>query len=90
MKFRFLISALLLLVLQTGFSQSQTEMATKEYELFAYERAIKTYLKAIQSEGYSSDVLANLADAYAHLNNMKEAKKWYGKATELDLSLIHI
>ena len=84
MKFRFLISALLLLVLQTGFSQSQMEMATKEYELFAYERAIKTYLKAIQSEGYSSDVLANLADAYAHLNNMKEAKKWYEKATALD------
>ena len=85
MKFRFLISALFLLVLQTGFSQSLTEKATKEYELFAYENAIKTYLKAIQSEGYSSDVLSNLADAYAQLNNMKEAKKWYEKATSLDV-----
>ena len=57
--------------------------ANKEYELFAFNRAIKTYLKAIETEGYSAESIAHLADCYRNLNQPENAAKWYAKATEL-------
>lgn len=82
MRFRIVISAFLILVFSSLNGQSLREKANKEYELFAFDRAVKTYLQTVEKEGYSSVTLAQLADCYRNLNQMANAEKWYAKATE--------
>ena len=80
---RFVFSFLFVLLFQSVYAQSTIERADKEFELFAYKKAIDTYLKGIKTGDYDGGTLAKLADAYRHQNDMANAEKWYNKAVDL-------
>lgn len=83
MNLRFVFTSVLILFLQTLFSQSTIEKAEKEYELSAYKKAIDTYLRGIETGDYDGATLSRLADCYRLTNDMPKAEKWYNKAVDL-------
>jgi len=66
----------------TAFSQSNLKKANKQYELYAFNTAIKSYLKILERQPNNPDALGRLADCYRNLNRMEEAEKWYEKAVK--------
>lgn len=51
--------------------------ADKNYQIHNYKEAIKNYLRYIDRNKQSESAKARLADSYRHINNLKEAAKWY-------------
>ncbi len=77
--------SVLLLVIGFGlpaFSQNTLKKANKEFELFAYNLAAKSYLKVLQKDQNNVEALSRLGDCYRHLNQMEEAAAWYTKALD--------
>ncbi len=69
------------LLLSTGiFAQSALKKANKQYELKAYELAIKSYQKFLKKKPTNVVALNRIADSYRHLNNMQEAANYYKQA----------
>jgi hypothetical protein len=64
-----------------AWSQSNLKKANKQYELYAFNTAIKSYLKVLERQPNNAEALGKLADCYRHLNRLEEAEKWYEKAT---------
>jgi len=83
MNLRFIFTFVLILFFQALFAQSTIEKADKEYELFAYQKAIDTYLKGLKTGDYDGATLSRLADCYRLLNDMDNAEKWYNKAVDM-------
>ena len=82
------ISVLLLTFNQT-YSQSKTvEKGDKLFEKYAFEDAIKVYLKAIKGGEKSSGIYANLADSYYQNADMENAVKWYEALMNIDLASV--
>ncbi|MFP4846345.1 OmpA family protein [Winogradskyella sp. PE311] len=77
MKTRLLI---LTLILTCAFSYSQTKLADKFFEDFAYLKAIELYQKAYDKGDDSAHVLTRLGDAYYNNSNSEKAAYWYGEA----------
>lgn len=77
MKTRILI---LTLILTCAFSYSQTKLADKFFENFAYLKAIELYEKAYNNGDDSAHVLTRLGDAYYNNSNSEKAAYWYGEA----------
>jgi tetratricopeptide (TPR) repeat protein/cell division septation protein DedD len=81
MKFfqRLTLTLILLLLTTLAWSQSSIKKANKQYELYAFNTAIKSYLKVLERQPNNADALGRLADCYRHLNRLEEAEKWYEK-----------
>ena len=63
-----------------SYAQGSIKKANKQYELYAFNTAIKSYLNVIERQPNNIEALSRLADCYRHLNRMNEAEKWYEKA----------
>lgn len=71
------------LLLSTGvFAQSALKKANKQYELKAYELAIKSYQKFLKKKPTNVVALNRIADSYRHLNKMEDAAKYYKQAVK--------
>ena len=70
----------LLLATSAAWSQSNIKKANKQYELYAFNTAIKSYLEVLERQPNEVEALTKLADCYRHLNRLEEAEKWYEKA----------
>ena len=62
--------------------RSLLKKANKQYELHAFNLAIKSYRDAIQRRPDNAEALAKLADCYRHLNQMEDAERWYAQAVK--------
>ncbi len=93
MKYLLLLPTLALILLSSVSLEAQNDLkkANKQYELGAYNLAVRSYLTILQKEPKNGEVLAKLADSYRYLNNMDEAAKWYRKAIQISgVDPIHI
>ncbi len=84
---------LLAMLFSSGVAMAQfrTDLrrANKEYELHAYNLAIKSYLEALGRRPDDVEALSKIADSYRHLNQMEEAEKHYARAmTQRDVEPI--
>lgn len=62
-------------------SNAQTlRKANKEYELHAYNAAIRSYRQFIQRNPNNVEAMGKLADCYRKINQMSEAEQWYTQA----------
>lgn len=77
-------TALTLAVLFLGMSlygqSAALRKANKQYELYAFNLAIKSYLDVVEKYPRNSEALGKLGDSYRHLNQMSQAAKWYKQA----------
>lgn len=58
---------------------AQIKKANKDYELGAYNLAVRSYLELLEKRPANYEAMVNLADAYRHLNQMDDARSWYEK-----------
>ncbi|WP_346882475.1 OmpA family protein [uncultured Algibacter sp.] len=79
MKTKFLI---LVIVLFTAPTFSQTKLADKFFGNYAYVKASELYEKAYEDGDESLHVLTRLGDCYYNNSNSEQAVKWYSKAVE--------
>ena len=79
----------LLLVLAICFSVSlfgqkneDLKKANKQYDLHAYNLALKSYKKVLDKSPNNVEALSSVADSYRHLGKMEEAATYYKKAIQ--------
>lgn len=79
---KILLCFLVLLLHGTAFAQFKTDLrkANKEYELHAYNLAIKSYREALDRRPDDTEALSKIADSYRHLNQLEEAARYYESA----------
>ena len=63
--------------------KSDLRKANKEYELHAYNLAVKSYLEALSRRPDDVEALSKIGDSYRHLNQMEEAERYYARAVNL-------
>lgn len=61
------------------------ERGNKLFNNYAYDEAIKVYLRATEKEAQSLDLFANLADSYYENADMANAVNWYKSLVDFDL-----
>ncbi len=65
-------------------AQSSTEelleKANKQYNLYAYNLAVRSYRSVLENEPGNPEAIGKLADCYRQLNQPDEAVKWYERA----------
>ncbi len=60
------------------------QKANKEFELYAFNLAIKSYRAVLEKDPTNVEALSNMANCYFHLNQIDESVQWYKKAVLLD------
>ncbi len=93
MKYFLLIPTLALLLFASTDLTAQNELkkANKQYELGAYNLAVRSYLAILKEKPNNGEALAKLADSYRYLNKMEEAAEWYRKAIQISgVDPVHI
>ena len=60
--------------------RSLMDKADKQYELKAFNLAVKSYREALQQRPENADALFKIADCYRHLNEMESSAEWFGRA----------
>lgn len=86
MKDKVIRIVLLILFLNLGFL-ARCEIVAEADSLYAaanYKKALALYLKAIETEGTSSDLLYNTGNAYYRVGNLPKAILFYERALRLD------
>lgn len=73
---------IILFLLISSFIQSQTKVADKFFERYAYVKASELYKEAYDDGDNSLHVLTRLGDCYYNNSNSKEAAKWYAMALD--------
>ena len=71
---------LALMVAMPAQGQNALKRANKQYELHAYNAAIRSYTNLLQKQPNNLEAMGKLADSYRHINQMTEADKWYTQA----------
>ncbi len=66
-----------------SYAQSSLRKANKQYELYAFNLAIKSYQKVLERQPKNAEALGKIADCYRHLNRFEEAEKWYNQLMTL-------
>lgn len=85
----FLLALLLNSCAITAQFRSDLRKANKEYELHAYNLAVKSYLEALSRRPDDVEALSKIADSYRHLNQMEESERYYSRAvTQRDVEPI--
>lgn len=79
----FLLLLILSISFTSNYAQSSLRKANKQYELFAFNLAIQSYLKVLDRQPRNVEALGKIADCYRHLNRMEEAEKYYARLMEL-------
>ena len=81
---RLLLPLCALLLFGSGSLSAQRSLkkANKEYELYAFNVAIKSYLDVLEKEPTSVEALGKLADSYRHINRLEEAATYYQRAID--------
>lgn len=86
----FLLAIILNSCAITAQFRSDLRKANKEYELHAFNSAVKSYLEALNRRPDDVEALSKIADSYRHLNQMEEAEKYYARAVaQRDVEPIH-
>ncbi len=81
--------SILLLTFNQTYSQSRAvEKGNKLFERYAYDDAIKLYLRAIKNDEKSTDIFANLADSYYQNADMENASIWYESLMNHELDAV--
>ncbi len=81
--------SILLLTFNPTYSQSKAvEKGNKLFEKYAYDNAIKYYLRAVERDEQSVDLFANLADSYYQNADMENAVIWYEALMNHDLASV--
>ncbi|MEO6037304.1 MAG: tetratricopeptide repeat protein, partial [Saprospiraceae bacterium] len=70
-----------LLAAQSSFSED-LQRADKQYDLYAYNLALKTYEEVLQIQPNNAHALARTGDCYFQLNRPEDALPWYDKAVK--------
>ena len=63
-------------------AQSSLKRANKQYELKAFNLAIKSYQKVLSKQENNVGALTGIADSYRHLNQMTQAAEYYERAVQ--------
>lgn len=82
---KHILTLLAVLVLSASMpvqAQSNLRKANKQFELSAYNLAIKSYRKVLEKDNENVEALSKMADCYRHLNQFEEASKWYRLAIQ--------
>jgi Carboxypeptidase regulatory-like domain/SPOR domain/Tetratricopeptide repeat/WD40-like Beta Propeller Repeat len=81
-----LTSAMLafMIIFANSLNAQNLQKANKEYELFAFNLAIKSYRSVLESDPTNVEALSNMANCFYHLNQIGEAIQWYKKAVLLE------
>lgn len=58
-------------------AQGQLSRANKDFEMGAFNLAVRGYLELLEKRPADYDAMLMLADSYRHLNQMEEARSWY-------------
>jgi tetratricopeptide (TPR) repeat protein len=58
---------------------SQKEQADKDYQLGAFNLAVRNYLSLLEKSPANYNAMSKLADSYRYLNQMEESRSWYEK-----------
>lgn len=74
----------IMLISVNSLNAQNLQKANKEFELFAFNLAIKSYRSVLETEPTNVEALSNLASCHYHLNQIEEAVQWYKKAVLLD------
>ncbi len=82
----FLIGSLIFFnALTLNAQMGDIEKANKQFELHAYNLAIKSYTAILDDNKSNYPAMVKLADCYYFTNNMAAAAEWYQKAIANDL-----
>lgn len=57
--------------------------ADKQFDLYAYNLALKTYKQVLDKDANNAHALARVADCYFQLNKPEESLSWYARAVQL-------
>ena len=57
----------------------QLSRANKDYDLGAFNLAVRSYLELLEKRPANYEAMVKLADSYRYLNQMEEARSWYEK-----------
>lgn len=63
---------------------AQMGRANKDYELGAYNLAVRNYLELLEKRPANYEAMVKLADSYRYLNEMEKARSWYEKVIRDD------
>jgi tetratricopeptide (TPR) repeat protein len=87
---RLLVKSLLVTTLQVAYLSNMAfaqtvalEKADKQYELFAYAAAAKSYESFLEVNEDTQGVMSRLANCYRHLNELERAAEWYARAIQM-------
>lgn len=58
------------------------QRADKQFNLYAYNLALKTYKQVLANDANNGHALARIADCYFQLNQPEESLNWYKRAVE--------
>lgn len=75
-----MVLAVLLLGVSSVSSQTALNKANKQFELHAFNLAIRSYLDVLDKQPNNAMALERVADCYYHLNRMDEARLYYERA----------
>ncbi|MEZ4964246.1 MAG: carboxypeptidase regulatory-like domain-containing protein [Saprospiraceae bacterium] len=59
------------------------QRADKQFDLYAYNLALKTYSQVLEKDPNNAHALARVADCYFQLNKPEESLSWYARAVQL-------
>lgn len=62
--------------------QDELQRADKQFDLYAYNLALRTYEQVLQKDPNSARALSRTADCYFQLNRPEEALPWYERAAQ--------
>ncbi len=65
------------------FAQTKDEIAQKQFELKAYDKAIATCSELLKEKDQDADAVRRLAESYFFTNDMKNALVWYKKLDQM-------
>lgn len=78
---KLLLNALTAAFLLTAIlpAEAQLGRANKDYELGAFNLAVRSYLELLEKRPANYEAMMKLADSYRYLNQMEEARSWFEK-----------
>lgn len=62
--------------------QDDLQRADKQFDLYAYNLALRTYEQVLQKDPNNARALSRTADSYFQLNRLEESLPWYERAAQ--------
>lgn len=74
----------LILAMHIASAQTAISKANTQFEMDAYQDALKSYLVTYADQPDNPDVVVKIAECYYRMNDMMNAAKWYEKVVDQD------